>query len=184
MVTQRADGGLTFPITPRCASVDHLLAERELESAIAPALAKAFSRAAAELPPALARGTRVLQPAELVKGDLSEQQKGALARIRRAIETAGPRIANLSELTEFLLIYEKSPDAIKAKMIADLIGLGDIESNLVRMRKDANESKSNKSWNDVTYEQMKKYGYENSEVDAMREREAKELEPSSRRSQR
>jgi len=86
------------------------------------------------------------------------------------------RIANLSELTEFLLIYEKSSDAVKAKMTQDLIGLGDIESNLVRMRKDANESKSNKSWNDAIYEQMKKYGYENSDVDAMREREAKELE--------
>jgi hypothetical protein len=86
------------------------------------------------------------------------------------------RIANLSELIEFLLIYEKSSDAVKAKMTEDLIGLGDIESNLVRMRKDANESKSNKSWNDVTYEQMKKYGYENSDVDDTRKREGKELE--------
>ena len=86
------------------------------------------------------------------------------------------RIANLSELTEFLLIYEKSSDAVKAKMTEDLIGLGDVESNLVRMRKDANESKSNKSWDDVTYEQLKKYGYENSEVDDMRKREEKELE--------
>jgi hypothetical protein len=85
------------------------------------------------------------------------------------------RIANLSELTEFLLIYEKSSDAVRAKMTEDLIGLGDIESNLVRMRKDANESKSNKSWNDVTYEQMKKYGYESNDVEDMRRREGTEL---------
>ena len=61
-------------------------------------------------------------------------------------------------------------------MIEDLIALGDIESNLVSMRKDANESKSNKSWNDVTYDQMKKYGYEAGDVDRVRTREAAELE--------
>jgi hypothetical protein len=105
---------------------------------------------------------------------------GASSGKRPALATdhlvALDRIANLSELTEFLLIFEKSSDEVKAKMTEDLIGLGDIESNLVRMRKDANESKSNKSWNDVTYEQVKKYGYENNDVDDMREREGKELE--------
>lgn len=61
-------------------------------------------------------------------------------------------------------------------MIADLVALGDLESNLVRMRADANGFKGNKSWEEITYDQVKQFSYESTDVDAMRLRGAKELE--------
>jgi hypothetical protein len=85
------------------------------------------------------------------------------------------RIANMSELTDFLLAYEKAPTSARQKMTADLVALGDIPENLMRMRKDANESKGSKSWNQITYAQMKRFGYEHRDVDAARAAEAKAL---------
>ncbi len=84
-------------------------------------------------------------------------------------------IANMAELTDFLLAYEKAPTSVQQKMTADLVALGDIPENLLRMRADANGFKSNKSWNAITYEQMKRFGYENSDVNAARAAEAKAL---------
>jgi hypothetical protein len=85
------------------------------------------------------------------------------------------RIANLPDLTDFLLAYEKAAPAVKESMTDALVALGDDQANLVRMRSDANLMKSNRSWDDISYEDAKKFDYEKSDVDAMRTREHESL---------
>src|SRR5450755_185144 len=89
-MTDRASAGLQFPITLHCASLDDLFEETTLEAILARGLERAFARARAVLPAALAVGGGVaLQPPQLVEGRLSgEQAKILLALIRRAIEAA------------------------------------------------------------------------------------------------
>jgi hypothetical protein len=60
-------------------------------------------------------------------------------------------------------------------MLDDLAKLGDIPTNLKRMRWDANNFKNNRSWNEITYQDAKRFGYEAADVDAMRVLENAEL---------
>ena len=87
------------------------------------------------------------------------------------------RIANMPELGEFLKLYEKAPVALKPNMTADLVALGDRPNNLVRMNAAANGSalKGSKSWQDISYQDAKRFGYEPTDVDAMRLKEAASL---------
>ena len=55
------------------------------------------------------------------------------------------RIANMPELTDFLLAYEKASTPVQQKMTADLVALGDIPENLLRMRKDANKPRATRA---------------------------------------
>ncbi len=89
-MTDRASAGLQFPITLHCESLDDLFEEPTLEAILARGLGRAFARARAVLPAALAVGGGVaLQPPQLVEGRLSgEQAKILLALIRRATEAA------------------------------------------------------------------------------------------------
>ena len=84
------------------------------------------------------------------------------------------QIGNSPELANFLKLYEKASDAVKADMTRDLIALGDRPDNLVRMRADANGAslKGSKKWADITYNQAKEFGYDPPDVDFMRGREA------------
>jgi uncharacterized protein with PhoU and TrkA domain len=86
------------------------------------------------------------------------------------------RIANLPELAEFLEAYQKAPESVKDRMMADLIALGDRPENLVRMNAEANNFKRAKSWHDITYDEARRFFYEPADVDSMRAAETKELE--------
>jgi hypothetical protein len=83
-------------------------------------------------------------------------------------------IGNMPELGDFLRLYEEAPDALKGEMTRALIDLGDRPGNLVRMRADANQSamKSNRSWEEITPDQAKEFGYEWAHIEKMRDREA------------
>jgi hypothetical protein len=86
------------------------------------------------------------------------------------------RISKLQELNELLILYPQASATVKAEIKAELQALGDMEKNLVRMRHDANSAmKSNKSWEDITYDQARKYQYSPSDVDKMRKSEAEAL---------
>lgn len=86
------------------------------------------------------------------------------------------RISKLPEVNELLKLYPEASAVVKEEMKSELRALGDMEENLVRMRHDANSGmKSNKSWNDLTYEQAKPFGYTNTDVDKIRGREATAL---------
>ena len=74
------------------------------------------------------------------------------------------KISEMSELTELLQIYEKAPQHIKNSILEDLVSIGDIEENLVRMRKDANEFKSDKSWHEILPQEVRKYDYTPADV--------------------
>jgi hypothetical protein len=85
------------------------------------------------------------------------------------------RISKLSQLNELLVLYTKASKSVKAEIKQALKGLGDMESNLVRMRADVNSGlKSNKSWNDITYAQVEGK-YTVAEVDAIRIKEEESL---------
>ncbi|SDM01823.1 AHH domain-containing protein [Nonomuraea jiangxiensis] len=76
---------LTFPLRLRCTGMSELLAAGGLEDAVARALGRAFDRARQTLPASVV----VLQPPELVRGELApEQQATLLGRLSRAIEQA------------------------------------------------------------------------------------------------
>lgn len=68
--------------------------------------------------------------------------------------------------------------AIKGQIKSDIAALGDVEENLVRMQAKANsaEAKWNKSWHDLTYEQVAPYGYKPADLDRMRSLEDAALE--------
>jgi hypothetical protein len=85
-------------------------------------------------------------------------------------------IANLDELKEFLSIYLEAPEPIKARMEQALSDLGDIPENLVRMDRGANGRKSNRSWEQITYGEMKEFGYDAPDVNRMRIQEKKALQ--------
>jgi hypothetical protein len=79
------------------------------------------------------------------------------------------RMSKMSELNELLTLYPEASPAIKAQMKEDLKALGDFEDNLVRMQAKPNSAvKSNKSWHEITYDQVKPYGYRPADVDKMR----------------
>ncbi len=84
------------------------------------------------------------------------------------------QIANLPQLQEFLSIFTKASEAVKARMVKALGDLGDLANNLVRMDEKANNLKSNKLWQDIPYGDMKDY-YTAPEIDAMRAKEAEAL---------
>jgi hypothetical protein len=90
MVQDMGGCSLYYPIRLRCATVAEALTNPELEDALARALGRAFAHARAALPAAVVVGDGVvLQPAQLMKGDLSTNDATALlARVSRAIETA------------------------------------------------------------------------------------------------
>ena len=56
------------------------------------------------------------------------------------------------------------------------MALGDIPENLVRMDRGANGRKSNRSWEEITYDEMKEFGYDAADVNRMRIQEKKALE--------
>jgi hypothetical protein len=85
------------------------------------------------------------------------------------------RIANMPQLSEFLRLLSKASQSVKDLMLDDLAKLGDIPTNLKRMRWDANNFKNNRSWNEITYQDAKRFGYEAADVDAMRVLENAEL---------
>lgn len=85
------------------------------------------------------------------------------------------RISKLSQLNELLVLYTKASKSVKAEIKQALKGLGDMESNLVRMRADVNSGlKSNKSWHDITYAQVEGK-YTVPEIDAIRIKEDESL---------
>ena len=85
------------------------------------------------------------------------------------------RISKLSQLNELLVLYTKASKPVKAEIKQALKGLGDMESNLVRMRADVNSGlKSNKSWHEITYSQVDGK-YTVGEVDAIRIKEDESL---------
>lgn len=87
------------------------------------------------------------------------------------------RISKLSELNSLLVLYAEAPPHLKEPIRAELKALGDMPENLVRMRAAPNSAmKSNKSWNDITYDQAKAHGYDVADVDAMRLKEGKALD--------
>lgn len=76
---------ITFPLRLRCTDTGELLAAGGLENAVARALGRAFDRARQTLPASAV----VLQPPELVSGELApDQQTTLLGRLSRAIEQA------------------------------------------------------------------------------------------------
>lgn len=78
-------GALTFPLRLRCTSTGELLAAEGLENAVARALGRAFDRARQTLPASAV----ILQPPELVRGELTPDQQAALLdRLSRAIGQA------------------------------------------------------------------------------------------------
>ncbi|MFC5144545.1 eCIS core domain-containing protein [Streptomyces aureoversilis] len=85
------------------------------------------------------------------------------------------RIAKLPQLDPLIKLYAEASPAVKDEIRAGLKGLGDRSSNLYAMRRDANLMKSNKSWEDVTYQQAQKFGYSVADVDKMRRLEKAEL---------
>jgi hypothetical protein len=86
-------------------------------------------------------------------------------------------IGNRPELTPFLKLYETAPEAIRADMTRDLIAIGDKPYNLVRMSGPANSGvKGSRYWSDITYDEVKRFGYEAADVDRMRAQEGRTLE--------
>jgi hypothetical protein len=85
------------------------------------------------------------------------------------------RIANMKELTPVLLAYEKASAAVKEQIVADLVKLGDIPENLLKMRAGANSSKKNRSWEDVSVAEMKKFDYDLNHLMRLRADEARAL---------
>jgi hypothetical protein len=76
---------LTFPLRLRCTGTRELLAAGGLDDAVARALGRAFDRARQTLPASAV----VLQPPELVRGELApDGQATLLGRLSRAIEQA------------------------------------------------------------------------------------------------
>jgi hypothetical protein len=83
-------------------------------------------------------------------------------------------IANRPELNDFLKIYSSAPRHVQDQMAKRLSTLGDIDTNLVRMRWDFNEKvKGKRPWREITYNDVRGY-YDAKTVDRMRARELTE----------
>jgi hypothetical protein len=79
-------------------------------------------------------------------------------------------ISEMSEITDVLKIYEKAPRDVQRDIVNELVDIGDIQENLVRMRKDANEFKSDKSWHDIITSDVEKFGYKFDDIKKMRDK--------------
>jgi len=124
------DHKLYFPIRLRCATVADVLTNPELEDALARALGRAFARARAALPAAVVVGDGVvLQPPQLMKGDLSTNDTTALlARVSRAIEAAAraqalplhqPRAQQVTPVDSAALLAQ-TPEATATPTISEI----------------------------------------------------------------
>lgn len=82
------------------------------------------------------------------------------------------RISKLPETDQLLALYHDATPAVKAEIRRELENIGDFQDNLIRMKASANSSKRERSWNAITYQEAKEYGYTASEVDKIREKEA------------
>ena len=80
-------------------------------------------------------------------------------------------IANSPVMTDFLAVLVVSRPNIQQEMLSRLESFGDIPENLVRMRADANNKKSSRSWNDIVYDEMSEFGYSNKNIEDIRARE-------------
>ncbi len=70
-------------------------------------------------------------------------------------------------------LYDKASPAVKEAIEREYRNLGDIRSNLKRMRADANQTmKSDRSWYDISYQQAAAYGYTKEMVDQQRQIES------------
>ncbi|MDR3470663.1 MAG: hypothetical protein P4M09_03075 [Devosia sp.] len=85
------------------------------------------------------------------------------------------RIARRPELTELLGIYAQAPEGIKTQIVDDLVAIGDDSENLVRMRRDANLMKGNRSWENITYGEANEFDYGATDVERMRGKEGRSL---------
>jgi hypothetical protein len=85
------------------------------------------------------------------------------------------RLANRPELNDFVRLYAKASQTIKDLMLEDLSDLGDIPSNLKRIRWDANNAKRARSWNDIGPTEMERFGYSADDVRAMQTLENQEM---------
>ena len=107
---RRSGPGLTFPIKLRCASIDDLCAEPELESALARALGRSFARARRALPAPTVIGDGVVlkQPYMMLAGQASEELAAVLLeRVSRAISLAAAK--------ESIQLHERRAAAEKRK---------------------------------------------------------------------
>lgn len=105
------------------------------------------------------------------------KKHGAVAR-KLATDHLVPldTIGNRTELAAFLALYERASPEVKAKMTKDLVDLGDKPYNLKRMNWRANSVvKGSRSWAQITYDEVREFGYKPADVDAMRAAEAKAL---------
>jgi hypothetical protein len=103
------------------------------------------------------------------------RRKGAKVNVLVPLDTdhlvSLDTIANRPELNEFLKTYSKAPRRVQDEMARRLSDLGDIDTNLVRMRWDFNQKvKGKRPWRDITYDEAKGY-YHAADVDRMRRRE-------------
>ena len=81
------------------------------------------------------------------------------------------RISKLPELNELLVLYTKASKPVKVEIKEALKRLGDMDTNLVRMRADVNSGvKGKHSWHKITYSQVEGK-YTVAEVDAIRIKE-------------
>jgi len=86
----RAAAGLTFPIKLRCGSIEDLIAEARLESALTRALGRAFTRARRALPDGIAIGSGVNLTRPKFTGRVTNDAQTAQleSRVWRAIKAA------------------------------------------------------------------------------------------------
>jgi hypothetical protein len=86
------------------------------------------------------------------------------------------RIANLPELAPLFEIFPTLPKHLQKELIRELVGLGDIDENLVPMSSFVNSAiKSGRPWSQVKYHEVSKY-YSEPEYNAIVAREAKMLQ--------
>jgi hypothetical protein len=79
-------------------------------------------------------------------------------------------IEDMINQSELPRLHSEASPALKDELEEEFQKLGDIRSNLTRMRKDANQFlKSDRSWADISYQQAAPYGYTSEMVDQMRQ---------------
>jgi hypothetical protein len=109
------------------------------------------------------------------------EDRPTYARLATDHIVALARIARLPELAEFIEVYGKVSDSAKASMVDELVALGDMEANLLRISAKANGAKSDRSWHGISYDEAREFGYTRADVDAYRIEEDKILEELRRR---
>lgn len=78
-------------------------------------------------------------------------------------------IEDLLNQSKLPRLHSQASRGVKEEMEKAMQELGDVESNLMRMRRDANQMmKSDRSWNDISYSEASKYGYTQEMVEKMR----------------